>query len=106
MVLPAAFVSGVQFPLLIGLLGQGDKDVGKQVGLAFSWNTVGAICGSLAGGFGLLPLLAAPGVWRRSRPSWLLLGVSVFAYRLASGRPGAGSGRSPPLGAGDRCTSA
>ena len=62
-VLPAAVVSGVQFPLLIALLGRGDKDVGRQVGLAFAWNTVGAILGSLAGGFGALPLLTAPGTW-------------------------------------------
>jgi predicted membrane-bound spermidine synthase len=79
-VLPAAFVSGVQFPLLIGLLGEGDKDVGKQVGLAFSWNTVGAICGSLAGGFGLLPLLTAPGVWRAVAVLLAVLGVSLLAY--------------------------
>ena len=79
-VLPAAFVSGVQFPLLIGLLGQGDKDVGKQVGLAFSWNTAGAISGALAGGFGLLPLLSAPGVWRSVAGLLLLLGVFLSAY--------------------------
>jgi len=79
-ILPAAFVSGVQFPLLIGLLGEGDKDVGKQVGLAFSWNTVGAICGSLAGGFGLLPLLTAPGVWRAVAVLLAVLGISVLAY--------------------------
>ncbi|HEY0092681.1 MAG TPA: spermidine synthase, partial [Archangium sp.] len=63
-VLPAAFVSGVQFPLLLALLGRGGDNVGRQVGLAYAWNTVGSIVGSLAGGFGLLPLLSAPGVWR------------------------------------------
>ncbi len=63
-VLPAAFVSGVQFPLLMALLGKGDAQVGKQVGQAYAWNTAGAIAGSLAGGFGLLPLLTAPGAWR------------------------------------------
>jgi predicted membrane-bound spermidine synthase len=62
-VFPAALVSGLQFPLLIGLLGQGEKDLGRQVGTAFAWNTVGAILGSLAGGFGILPLLSAPGTW-------------------------------------------
>jgi predicted membrane-bound spermidine synthase len=62
-VFPAALVSGLQFPLLIGLLGRGEKDLGKQVGTAFAWNTVGAILGSLAGGFGILPLLSAPGTW-------------------------------------------
>ncbi|MGA2033004.1 MAG: fused MFS/spermidine synthase [Thermoguttaceae bacterium] len=63
-VLPTALVAGFQFPLLIALLGRGSRDVGKQVGRAFAWNTVGAILGSLAGGFGLLPLLSAPGAWR------------------------------------------
>jgi spermidine synthase len=79
-ILPAAFVSGLQFPLLIGLLGRGDEDVGKQLGLTCSWNTVGAICGSLAGGFGLLPLLSAPGVWRSTAVLLAVLGVSVFVY--------------------------
>jgi hypothetical protein len=63
-VFPAAFVSGLQFPMLLALLGQGDVHIGKQVGRVFVWNTVGAISGALAGGFGLLPLLSAPGVWR------------------------------------------
>lgn len=63
-VFPAAFISGIQFPLLIGLLGGGDEHVGDDVGRAYAWNTAGAIAGSLAGGFGLLPLLTAPGAWR------------------------------------------
>ncbi len=63
-VLPAAFVAGVQFPLLIALLGQGREQVGRQIGVAYAFNTLGAIVGSLSGGFGLLPLLTAPGCWR------------------------------------------
>lgn len=62
-ILPAAFVSGLQFPLLIALLGKGKQEVGQQVGLAFAANTAGAIVGSLAGGFGILPWLSAPGTW-------------------------------------------
>ncbi|HEX8254439.1 MAG TPA: fused MFS/spermidine synthase, partial [Thermoanaerobaculia bacterium] len=42
-VFPAAFVSGVQFPLLVALLGQGRGDVGREVGATYAWNTVGAI---------------------------------------------------------------
>ena len=76
-ILPAAFVSGLQFPLLVGLLGQGEENVGEHVGLACSWNTVGAICGALAGGFGLLPLLTAPGVWRAVAVLLAVLGASV-----------------------------
>jgi spermidine synthase len=34
------------------------------VGHAYAANTLGAIVGSLAGGFGILPLLTAPGTWR------------------------------------------
>ena len=63
-VFPAAFISGIQFPLLISLFGRGEEDVGRDVGAAYAWNTAGAIAGSLAGGFGLLPLLSAPGAWR------------------------------------------
>ena len=63
-VFPAACVAGYQFPLLIALLGRGSENVGRQIGAAYAWNTAGAIAGSLAGGFGLLPLLSAPGTWR------------------------------------------
>ncbi|MDY0059121.1 MAG: fused MFS/spermidine synthase [Myxococcota bacterium] len=63
-VVPAAFLSGIQFPLLLGLVGRGRRDVGRQTGLVYAWNTAGAIAGSLAGGFGLMPLLGAPGLWR------------------------------------------
>ncbi len=63
-ILPAAIVSGFQFPLLVGLLGRGGQSVGRQVGLAYACNTLGSILGSLAGGFGLVPLLGAVGAWR------------------------------------------
>jgi spermidine synthase len=63
-VLPAAIISGIQFPMLIALLGKGRRQVGTQTGMTCAWNTVGAILGSLAGGFGLLPAFSAPGVWR------------------------------------------
>ncbi|AKI99085.1 Spermidine synthase [Archangium gephyra] len=80
-VLPAAFVSGVQFPLLLALLGRGGQDVGRQVGLAYAWNTAGSIVGSLAGGFGLLPLLSAPGVWRLVGA--VLVGLGLVAVVLS-----------------------
>lgn len=63
-ILPGAIVSGFQLPLLIALLGRGDAQVGRHIGLAYAWNTVGSIGGSLAGGFGFLPLLSAVGTWR------------------------------------------
>jgi predicted membrane-bound spermidine synthase len=85
-VLPAAFVSGIQFPILVGLVGQGRHRVGRQVGLAFAWNTVGAIGGSLAGGFGLLPALTAPGTWRAVVVLLAALGGAVLLRSFRSER--------------------
>ena len=89
-VLPASLVAGYQFPLLVALLGSGRKGVARQVGLAYAWNTAGAILGSVAGGFGLIPLMSAPTVWRVC--IWLLLGLGlVFLFqdrnlKIARGR--------------------
>ena len=82
-VFPAAVISGIQFPILIALLGRGRDDVGRQIGAAYAWNTAGAIAGSLAGGFGLMPLLSAPGTWRLVTTVLALLGVSamLLAFR-------------------------
>jgi hypothetical protein len=63
-VLPASVVSGFQFPVLVGLLGRGGRAVARHVGLAYAWNTVGAIAGALAGGFGLMRALSATGCWQ------------------------------------------
>lgn len=80
-VLPAAVASGVQFPMLIALLGRGRADVGRQTGRAYAANTVGAIAGSLAGGFGLLPLLTAPGCWQLA--AGLLAGLAMAGLWLS-----------------------
>jgi predicted membrane-bound spermidine synthase len=82
-VLPAAIVSGAQFPLIIGLYGSGSKSLGREVGLAYLANTIGAIIGALAGGFGLLPALSALGCWRLI--VFMLVGSSVIA--LFASRP-------------------
>ncbi len=89
-VLPAAMVAGYQFPLLIGLLGQGRHQVGRQTGLAYAWNTLGAMTGSLAGGFGLIPLLSAPGAWRLAAALLLGLGLTALILAARSRRPGLG----------------
>jgi len=78
-VFPASFVAGYQFPLLIALLGKGGREVGRQVGLAYAWNTAGAIAGALMGGFGLLPLLTTTGVWRATALGFVGLGLAALA---------------------------
>ncbi|MBJ96009.1 MAG: spermidine synthase [Rickettsiales bacterium] len=81
-VLPAALVSGYQFPLLIAILGDDERRVGREVGLCYSWNTAGAIFGSVVGGFGIIPLLSATGAWRACALALLLLGALAVALAL------------------------
>src|SRR4051794_970052 len=87
-VLPPALVAGYQFPLLIALLGSGRRRVGREVGVTYAANTLGAILGSIAGGFGLIPLLTAQGVWRLVALLLLALAaVAIFAgLRAGSSR--------------------
>ena len=86
-VLPAALVAGYQFPLLIGLLGSGRRRVGREVGITYAANTVGAVVGSIAGGFGLLPLLTAPGVWRLVAVLLVALAALAALADLRAGAP-------------------
>jgi spermidine synthase len=79
-VVPAAIVSGYQFPVVFGLYGRGSRDVAKHVGHAYLANTVGSIVGSVSGGFGLLPLLSAPRCWQLV--AGLLLATALLAAVL------------------------
>jgi spermidine synthase len=58
-----SLLSGIQFPLLVSLLGRGNAGVGRQLGRAYLWNTFGSISGSLLGGFILVPLIGLKGCW-------------------------------------------
>jgi spermidine synthase len=95
-VLPAAVVAGYQFPVLVALLGAGRRDVARQVGLAYAWNTIGAILGALAGGFLLLPGLTAPTSWRLA--VWLLLALAAV-FLVVDGRRAGWAARLAPTAA-------
>ena len=56
MLLPA-LLFGMSFPVLIKLVAGGHEHIGRGTGQIYSANTLGAIFGSLAAGFLLLPLL-------------------------------------------------
>ncbi len=122
-VFPPAFLAGLQFPILISLMGQGREKVGTHVGRAYAWNTAGALLGSLAGGFGLLPLLSAPGTWifvtlllatlaivallisfarRESARSrwWIPLGAVALSLAFVSATGPTAAWRHSPIGAG------
>ncbi len=95
-VLPAAVASGIQFPLLIALLGRGRAGVGRQTGLVYAANTLGAIAGSLAGGFGFIPLLTAPGCWQLVAGVLVLLGLLSCLLGFRRTEPGATLRRTLP----------
>ncbi len=63
-ILPPSIVMGVGFPLALGMAarsvaGDTDATVGDRVGRLYALNVIGAIAGSLAAGFVLLPWLGA-----------------------------------------------
>ncbi|HEX2120192.1 MAG TPA: fused MFS/spermidine synthase [Thermoanaerobaculia bacterium] len=80
--LPAAIIAGYQFPLLISLLGRGRDSVGREVGLAYAWNTGGAIAASLLGGFLLIPQLGATGSWKLATGILVALGAVTLLFGL------------------------
>jgi spermidine synthase len=77
-VLPAALIAGLQFPLLTALLGSGRHAISKHLGTTYAWNTLGAIAGSLVAGFGALPLLGAPGMWKAIGATLAVLSVVIL----------------------------
>jgi spermidine synthase len=86
--LPAAFVAGAQFPMLVSLLGRGRESVGRHVAAAYATNTLGAIAGSLAAGFGVLPLVGAAGAWRIAVGALVgLCLVAAVVSIVTTGRP-------------------
>ena len=62
--LPPTLLMGVSFPILVrayaaraGAAGDPDARIGRDLGALYGANTMGCIAGSLAAGFGLVPLL-------------------------------------------------
>jgi spermidine synthase len=68
---PPTLGLGAMFPLTLGGLGLDSQRAQRLVSRAYAWNTLGAIAGSLLGGFWLLPLLGSRNV--------LLAGIAVNA---------------------------
>mgnify|MGYP005846087155 CR=1 FL=1 len=73
---PAAFLSGVVFPLLISAAcGRHSTAAGRGAGILLGANTVGGVMGSLAAGFVLLP-------WVGAHRGTLLLALLPFSAGL------------------------
>lgn len=87
-VIPAAFFSGIQFPLLLAFAGRGRASVGTHAGFVTASNMAGAVAGSLLGGFVLLPGLGAPACWRLASAACILL-AGLFGISAAGRERGA-----------------
>ncbi len=61
--LPASLMAGIQFPLILSLVGKGKNGVGQQTGRVYAFNTTGAVIGSILGGFVLIPQLSINHTW-------------------------------------------
>ena len=52
-----AVLMGFSFPLANAVIQRTEQSVGRRAGILYLANTAGAVCGSLAAGFLLLPML-------------------------------------------------
>ncbi len=77
-----AFFSGIQFPLMISLVGRGNRGIGRQIGRTYAWNTLGAVTGALLGGFVLIPILSIPTCWRIAAIAAVCLSLGSLAIGL------------------------
>jgi len=57
----AAVLMGFSFPLANAVIQRSERSVGRSAGVLYLANTFGAVCGSLAAGFLLLPTLGMQG---------------------------------------------
>jgi predicted membrane-bound spermidine synthase len=79
---PTSLLSGALFTLLGSALRRRIPDDAEAAGLLTLLNTLGALFGSLAGGFVLLPLLGVEGSLR-----WLGAGYALVALAALGSRP-------------------
>jgi len=87
LLLPMACALGAVFPLAVAATSADRTAIGRDAARVYAWNTVGAIGGSLAGGFVLLPAVGLQNVFRISA----FIGVAAAAAVLVVGRPNAGA---------------
>ena len=73
LLLPASFFFGATFPLAVGIVSREGAGPAEATGATLAWNTAGALSGSLAAGFLLIPHLGAEGAL------YAAFGIHLFA---------------------------
>ncbi len=70
---------GAGFPCAVQVAARGLSSVGVDVGRLYAINTLGAIAGTIAAGFGLVPLVGAQGAVKVAIALNLALGLTMLA---------------------------
>ena len=93
LLLPMTLAIGMTYPLAVRILARDADDAAPASARVYSWNTVGAIVGSLAAGFVLIPALKYEGavrvaVWASAAlgiaAAWVLLPQKSGRYRTVT----------------------
>ena len=97
LVIPTGFM-GATLPLLTRYAVRTDREVGPRVALLYATNTAGAVCGTLAAAFVLLPALGLTAtVWVGVAINVLVFAIAAFLARR--GRDTAAGDRAIPASA-------
>jgi len=83
LVLPTAVMAGIQFPLILSLIGKGRDGVGRQIGRVYAFNTAGAVAGSILGGFVFIPKFSITNTWLLMIALALAVAVIVAGVAIA-----------------------
>lgn len=75
---------GMTFPLVTKIVTDTLAEVGKKVGWAYFWNTVGAVIGSLLSGFALVPLLGIKGATLVTAGINIVVGLILVGFSRGS----------------------
>ena len=78
-----ALLMGFSFPFANAIVQRAERSVGRRAGVLYLSNTIGAVCGSLAAGFVLLPKL---GIQGSATVLTIAAGLAVVPLYLAGSR--------------------
>jgi spermidine synthase len=85
-----ALLMGFAFPLANAIVQRAERSVGRRAGVLYLSNTIGAVCGSLAAGFLLLPTLGIQATATVLMMAAALVMVPLYLAGSESGHSNAG----------------
>lgn len=92
LITPTAFCLGAAFPLALAVAGEREEGVTSRFGIVYATNTVGAVSGSLAAGFLLIPRVGLEGTLQVVSASLVVASVAVLWRTISDW-----TGRAPGL---------